>query len=225
MRWIFEVVICVLMFSLSVQAEVSNGGYVRIINTVGVHKPLQVELNEKSLCDTGYESGIVTGGIWAPSGKLRVKMGVEGFDELNFTIQIKSGENLALIVYLQRRPKTTGDGFEWVLKCKEWSPYDPKEGKTISIVSLSCKDHQKISVGLVDRRWSHFSVDSMKVIRTELDWPNGYVPLLMNDEKQESIPVASDANYMVILYDQVGEGVKTLTYKDRLYGQVVDDTN
>ena len=225
MRWIsnyfYALAICSLASICCASAQDSPaGGFLRIVNAVGGgEQRLHVEVDGKSIHPDGCKSGGVTGGLWMLASGHRLKFSVAGARSATMMHDVKAGKTLVLIVYAEWLPGKQGSEGEWTIRVMELKAHQPAKGKALTVVSVSRWDRLKVELGQMDQSWSGLFLKSGDIERRPLDWPHGYVPIRLNGKRLASIPVASAANYFVILYDGFDGVVRALSFKDRVYGE------
>lgn len=162
----------------------------------------------------------MTGGLWVPDGKYRLECSLEGAESLNQEYEMHAGKTVVLLVHIVELPTRDGNPGGWALQVSELMAQQPVKGKTLTVLSLSSRKDLKVELGNTDRSWAGVAVKPGKVKRQSLEWPHGYVPVMLDGKRLGSIPVAASANYVVVFYDGFDRRVRLMQFKDRVFGAI-----
>ncbi len=223
MKTIFELLrmglVAVVLMPLALTAQESpKNGFVRLANAVAVGSGmLTMEIDGKKGNETGYKLGDVTGGISLPPGNRTVKFSREGATDGSTRVNVVGNETTILIPFAEKVPATDDVPAHWEIRILRLKQRDPEEERSATFVSVSRSPEIKVEMRDPDGKWSNVFVKRLAVAQAPILYPRGYVPIKTADGDLKSIPVASNGNYVVLLYDDDQGKVKSVNFRDRKF--------
>jgi hypothetical protein len=197
--------------------EVKNG-FVRLANAVapGTGK-LTMEVDGKNVNDLGYILGDSTGGIKVPIGSRSIKFSREGTEEGNTKVTILPNETTILIPFAEWVPATDAKPAFWAIRILRLKQRDTEAGRSATFVSVTQAPEVKVEMREPNGKWNTHFVKRLAVTQAPILYTRGYVPVRSAEVSLTSIPVASEANYVMLLYDDENGKLKSLNFKDRKF--------
>ena len=200
------------------QEKPVKNGFVRLANAVAIGTGnLTMEIDGKKIDDTGYTLGDVTGGISLPLGNRTVKFSREGATEGSTRVSVAGNETTILIPFAEKVPATDEVPAHWAIRILRLKQRDPEEERSATFVSVSQNPEIKVEMRDPEGKWSNVFVKRLAVAQAPIRYPRGYVPIKTADGELTSIPVASNGNYVVLLYDDEQGKVKSVNFRDRKF--------
>ena len=202
----------------AVAQEAPKNGFIRLANGVGPGVGLlTMEVEGKSVNDTGYKVGDVTGGISLPPGNCTVRFSREGIKEGMTRVNVLPNETTTLIPFAEMVPATDEVPAHWEMRILKLKQKDPQEERTATFVSVSKRPEIKVEMRDPEGNWTSIYVKRLATSQAPILYPRGYVPLKTAEGDLVSIPISSPGTYVVLLYDD-GEGkVQSLNFRDRKF--------
>jgi hypothetical protein len=200
------------------ESKEAKNGFIRLANAISPGTGiLTMEIDGKNVNDAGYKLGDSTGGIKVPIGSRSVKFSREGTEDGSTKVSILPNETTILIPFAERVPATDAKPAFWAIRILRLKQRDTEQGRSATFVSVSQKPEVKVEMRDPEGRWSQYFVKRLAVTQAPILYPRGYVPLKCADGELESIPVASEGNYVALLYDDENGKLKSLNFKDRKF--------
>lgn len=207
-----------LPLTLNAQPTPPKNGFVRLANAVAIGTGnLTMEIDGKKTDDNGYALGDVTGGINLPLGNRTVKFIREGVKEGATRVNVVGNETTILIPFAEKVPATDDVPAHWEIRILRLKQHDPEVDRSATFVSVSQNPEIKVEMRDPEGKWSNVFVKRLAVAQAPIRYPRGYVPIKTADGDLTSIPVASNGNYVVLLYDDEQGKVKSVNFRDRKF--------
>ncbi len=220
MRTIFKLgKVCVLTLLLmphpALAQAVPKEGFIRLANAVSQGTGmLTMEVDGKTIGSRGFKIGEATGGITLTSGVRTVRFSRVGVEPGSTRVNVAGNETTTVIPYAEMVPATDEKPAHWAIRILRLKQQDAPDKRSATFVSVSSKPNIKVEIRDPDGNWSPVIVSRLATARVPILFPRGYVPLRCGDSKLTSIPVGEPGNYVVLLYDDLNEEVKSLNFKD-----------
>jgi hypothetical protein len=207
-----------LVPSLVLAEGESKHGFIRLADSVapGVGA-LTMQIDGKSVNDDGYKLGDYTGGIKVPIGSHTIKFTREGTEEGNTKVSVLPNETTILIPFSERVPATDAKPAFWAIRILRLKQRDTEQGLSATFVSVSQNPELKVEMREPDGKWNSYSVKRLAVTQAPVLYPRGYVPVRCAGVDLEPIPVSTEGNYVMLLYDDENGKLKSLNFKDRKF--------
>jgi hypothetical protein len=204
-------------------SEDPPSGFVRLANALAEGTgPVHIEVAGVRVNPDGYQLGEVTGGIPLPVGNQTVRIWRQGTKEGITRLKVEKNETTILIPFAERMPATDDEPAHWAIRVLRMKQQDPKEDKTATFISVSRKPEIQIEMRDPDGRWTPQLVKRLVSTQSVIRYPRGYVPLRTTEGELTSIPVASNGNYVVLLYDDAEGKVRSVNFRDRKHSFSAD---
>ena len=190
-------------------------GFVRLAHAVAPGTgPLTMKVDGKNFNEDGYNLGDVTGGVALKPGSHDIKIIREGVKEGSTKVTIGVDETTILIPFAERVPASDTEPAHWAIRVLRLKQLDPEFERSATFVSVSRNPEIKVEMRDPDGLWNPVFVKRLAVAQAPIKYPRGYVPLKVGEETLESVPVAAVGNYVVLLYDDAEEKLKSLNFRD-----------
>ncbi len=196
----------------------SKHGFIRLADSVapGVGA-LTMQIDGKSVNDDGYKLGDSTGGIKVPVGSHTVKFLREGTEDGNTKVTVAANETTILIPFAEKVPATDAKPAYWAIRVLRLKQRDTEQGRSATFVSVSQNPEIKVEMREPEGKWNSYFVKRLAVTQAPILYPRGYVPVKCGAVELQPIPVASEGNYVMLLYDDENGKLKSLNFRDRKF--------
>ncbi|MBK1881380.1 hypothetical protein JIN85_03070 [Luteolibacter pohnpeiensis] len=193
-------------------------GFVRLVAAVAQGSgTLKIKIDGSDINPTGYNLGDVTGGLGLKAGTHEVTISREGTEEGTTKVKVENDDTTILIPFAEKVPASDEKPAYWAIRILRLKQLDVPEGKTASFVSVSQTPELKVEMRDPEGKWTPVYVKRLAVAKAAITYPRGYVPLKSKDGNIESIPVAQEGNYVVLLYDDKDGKVQSLNFQDQKF--------
>lgn len=204
--------------STAQEEEPSKYGFIRLANAVAPGEGgLTWKIDGASVNEKGYKLGDVTGGVALKPGSHAVTFSREGTEEGTTKVNVQLDDTTILIPFAEKVPATDSKPAYWAIRVLRLKQREPESGQHATFVSVSQNPELRVEVSDTRGRWTPVFVKRLAVAATPLDYERGYVPIRTKAGDLESIPIGGPGNYVVLLYDDAGGGLKSLTFRDFKY--------
>lgn len=222
MKTIFNSLTLILSLALSSPLARAEGeskhGFIRLADSVAPGTgALQMLIDGKSVNDEGYKLGDSTGGIKVPIGSHAIKFTREGAEDGNTKVSVLPNETTILIPFAERVPATDAKPAFWAIRVLRLKQRDTEQGRSATFVSVSQSPELKVEMRDPEGKWSSYFVKRLSVTQAPILYPRGYVPVKCAGTDLEPIPIASEGNYVMLLFDDENGKLKSLNFKDRKF--------
>jgi hypothetical protein len=206
-----------LLLSATGHAEekAAKKGFVRLVNAVAAGTGiLEMKVDSTPLNPKGYNFGDVTGGVPLGLGSHEITIKREGVKEGKTKIVVGPDETTILIPFAEMVPASDTEPAHWEVRVLRLKQLEPESERSATFVSVSQHPELRVDIADPDGKWNMVTVKRLAVTQAPIHYPRGYVPLKLNDEKLEPIPVSEMGNYVVLLYDDIDGKTLALNFRD-----------
>ncbi len=179
--------------------------------------PLLVEIDGKSINPKGFKPGFVTGGLFLAPGSRTVKFTREGVKSGTTRVTVAPDETTTLIPYAEKVAASDDEPAHWQIRILRLKQQNAEKDRSATFVSVSRQPEVKVEMQAPDKTWTAAYVKRLAIARAPIAFTRGYVPLKSADGKLTSIPVASQGNYVVLLYDDADGKLQSTNFEDRKF--------
>lgn len=192
-----------------------GGGFIRIVNGInhGIGN-VSVRVDDREIYPPGYKAGAVTGGIGLNPGDHRVTFRRDGATTGNTRITVEKGMTLTLICYSEEVTKADGLAALPKVRILRLKPKETKMGKIATFVSVSQTAELQVDLRNPDKKWQEIRVKRLGTSAVPVEQVRGYVALRSGGHPLDAIPVAEDGNYVVVLFDDAGGRLRSVSFRD-----------
>jgi len=200
------------------QKPAAKAGFIRLVNALAPGEgPLQLSVDGKSVNEEGYTIGDITGGIGLPPGSHEVKFKREGAEEGSTKVNITSNETTILIPFGERIPATDEKPAHWAIRILRLKQKEIEKARSATFVSVSRQPEIPVEIKEPDGKFTKVSVKRFSTTQAAINYPEGYVPIKTEEGNLEAIPVGTEGNYVVVIYDDENFKLKSVNFKDLKY--------
>lgn len=210
----------ILFFSFMAQAQEQPDklGFVRLVNVVAPGEGvLQLEIDGNVANPQGYQIGDITGGIGLKPGNHQISISRAGVKAAETRISVVINETTILIPFAERVPATDFEPAHWAIRVLRLKQKDSETGQIATFISVSREPEVRVEMMNKKGKWETFYARRLATSQAKIDFEKGYVPLKVKEKTLKSIPIGGQGNYVVLLYDDVEEGLQSLTFQDYKY--------
>lgn len=206
------------IFTAAGQEEPKKAGFIRLVNAVSPGTgPLQLFIDGKNMSPDGYVLGDVTGGIGLPPGSHEVKMKREGTEEGSTKVNVVHGETTIVIPFAERVPASDEKPAYWALRILRLKQKEVEKGRSATFISVSGQPELQVELKEPAGDWTKVFVKRLSTAQAVLNYPEGYAPLRTRQGDIDAIPIGSEGNYVVVLYDDENSKIRAVNFKDQKY--------
>lgn len=197
------------------QEELPPTGFIRIANTIAPGTGnVKVLVDGKDVYRPGYKFGAVTGGIGLSPGGHAVTFRREGVTEGSTKVSIKKDQTITLIPFAERVPATDEVPAHFEIRILRLKQKEVQNGRSASFVSVSGQSEVLAEVRDPAGNWEKVPVKRLMIGEAAIRYPEGYVPIRVNQKDMEPIPISDAGNYVVVLYDDPEGNIKSVNFRD-----------
>jgi len=198
--------------------EAPKAGFVRLVNAVGPGTgPLQLIIDGRDVNPKGYKLGDVTGGIGLKPGTHELVLRREGTEEGKTKVNVVNDDTTIIIPFAERIPASDEKPAYWALRVLRLKQKEIEKGRSATFVSVSAQPELQIELREPEGSWTKAFVKRLATAQLPLNYPEGYAPLRTKQGEISSIPIGSEGNYVVVLYDDENSKVQAVNFKDLKY--------
>lgn len=207
--------VLVLGATTPLDAQESEYGYVRLVNTVvrGTGA-VMVLIDGENINAAGYKLGAVTGGIGLKPGSHSVTIKREGVESGTTKVNVVKDETTTLIPFTEKVPAADDKPATWAIRILRLKEQAAQHERCATFVSVAREPEIKVEVGRGRGRWDSASVERLSIARLPVKESGGYVPIRINGEELPAMAVPSAGNYVVIIYEDAEEKMRSLNFRD-----------
>ncbi|MEO5713166.1 MAG: hypothetical protein ABIT37_06730 [Luteolibacter sp.] len=193
-------------------------GFIRIVNAIANGTgPVNVLFDGEETRPKGYKLGDATGGIGLKPGSHKVVIKREGVDDGTTTVILDKGQTVTLIPFTEKVPATDQKPAHFEIHILRLKQKQVESGRLATFVSVSANPELKAELMGEDSKWATVFVKRLAIAETPLRFSQAFAPVKVNGNSINSIPIGSDGNYVVILYDDPDGKVQSLNFRDYKY--------
>ncbi len=221
---ILRIIACLaLAVSCLVAADpVEPVGYLRIVNGIAAGSGnVSVRVDGQEIYPKGYRFGAVTGGFGLAPGVHKVEVRREGVLDGRADVTVVKNLTLTLVAHVEEIPAGDGKPVIYQARMMTLRPRDVVKGKVATFVSVSRKPLLRVDVRGPDGKWQAVEVPRLGTVEVPILLGRGYVALRSGGRPLDAIPVAEPGNYVVVLFDDSGGRIRSVSFRD--YGQLSGD--
>jgi len=217
-RFIVPVMIIMASQPLDAQEEKEESpptGFIRIANTIAPGSGnVKVLIDGKDVYSPGYKFGAVTGGIGLPPGGHTVTFRRDGVTEGSTKVSVARDQTITLIPFAERVPATDKAPARFEIRILRLKQKEVQMGRSASFVSVSGRPEILAELRDPSGSWEKVHVKRLKIGEATIHYPEGYVPIRVNQKEMEPIPISDEGNYVVVLYDDTEGNLKAVSFRD-----------
>ncbi|HEX7260727.1 MAG TPA: hypothetical protein VF258_02845 [Luteolibacter sp.] len=196
-------------------AQEPEYGYVRLVNAVAKGTgAVMVLIDGENINTAGYKLGAVTGGIGLKPGSHSVTIQREGAESGTTTVKVVKDETTTLIPFAEKVPAADDKPATWAIRILRLKEQAAQHERGATFVSVARQPEIKVEVGRGRGQWDAASVERLSIARLPVKESGGYVPIRINGEELPAMAVPSAGNYVVILYEDAEEKMRSLNFRD-----------
>jgi PEGA domain len=211
------VILATATITLLAEEEATGGpmGFIRVVAAVAKGTgPTNVLFDGEDMRPKGYKLGDATGGIGLKPGSHKVTIKREGVKEGFTTVTLEKNQTVTLIPFAELVPATELVPQHHKVQILRLKQKNVESGRTATFVSVSANPELKAEVMGENGKWSTVFVKRLSISETPLNFSQAFAPVKVNGEKINPIPIGSDGNYVVVLYDDAEDKVQSLYFRD-----------
>ncbi len=193
-------------------------GFIRLMNAVAVGSgKLEFLINDKTVRETGYELGDVTGGIPRHPASYRVRIQREGVEAGETTVHLEKDRTLTIIPFAELVPEGPQKKLIWKIRILRLSQHESITEKTVTFVNLTRVPDLEVGIRQKDEAWSSLSVKRLGLERTHVQQSTGYVPIKAGSHHLQPLSVGSSGNFVVVVFEDESGGISSRNFQDFKY--------
>lgn len=192
--------------------------FIRIANAVAQGtENVKVTIDGKDVFPKGYKFGAVTGGIGVTPGSHTVVIKREGVDEGTTKVVLEKDQTVTLIPFAELVPATDQEKAHYAVRILRLKQKEVPEGRSASFVSVSGQPEVTVELKEPKGTWEKVFVKRLAIGQATIQYPQGYAPVRINGKDAQSIPIADEGNYVVVLYDDLEGNIQSVNFRDFKY--------
>jgi hypothetical protein len=193
-------------------------GFIRLVNAVSPgHGNVRLEVDGKDLFPKGYQLGQRSGGIGLPAGARKVRITRDGVEAGETTLSLGLGETISLIAFAEKLPAEQDTPPRWAIKIMRLKQRDVARGYRLTVISVA-GEAETLFTTRRDGAGSRTPGSVKRLMTTSIDLGKraGDIGLYLRDAAEPISYFRPDAagNYVVVLYDDAGGGIKAVSFHD-----------
>ncbi|MBK1826493.1 hypothetical protein [Haloferula rosea] len=215
-RWV-AVLLCFGSLASAQEGE-KKVGFIRLIHALAPGEgKLSLLLNGVDVYPSGYQLGNATGGIGVDAGRCKVVIRRDGVTEGTTTVDVEVGETTTVIPFAERIPATDDEPAHWQIRILRLKQTKKQEGRVATFVSVSAQPELAVEMREPEGGWTKQFVKRFGTANLPMNYPEGYVPLRVGDQKLSPIPVMDEGTYVVVLFDDEEGKVSSISFRDFMH--------
>ena len=132
-------------------------------------------------------------------------------------VNVVHGETTILVPFAERIPASDEKPAYWALRILRLKQKEVEKGRSATFVSVSSQPELQVELKEPNGDWTKVFVKRLATSQAPLNYPEGYAPLRTKQGDIDAIPIGSEGNYVVILYDDENSKVRAVNFKDLKY--------
>lgn len=193
-------------------------GFIRLVNAVSPGSGnVRLEVDGKDLFPKGYQLGQRSGGIGLPAGARKVRITRDGVEAGETTCTLAIGETLSLIAFAEKQPAEKDAPPRWAIKILRLKQREVARGYRLTVISVA-GEAETLFTTRRDGAGSRTPGSVKRLMTTSIDIGKraGDIGLYLRDVEEPISYFRPDAagNYVVVLYDDAGGGIKAVSFHD-----------
>jgi hypothetical protein len=222
MKTIFSSLVVLMILNGFLKAEevpaVVPMGFVHVVNAVAAGSgPVSVKFDGVDMRPKGYNLGDVTGGIGLKLGSRKVIFTRLGVDEGNTTVSLDKDQTVTLIAFAEKVPATDQRPAHDEIRILRLKQKQVDSGRLATFVSVSASPELKVELLDDEGKSTAVFVKRLMVADTPLESLQSFVPVKVDGNKLNPIPIGGNGNYVVVLYDDPTGQVQSVYFRDYKY--------
>ena len=207
-----------LLLSPLAAEEAPEIGFLRLVNAVSPgNGAVHLHVDGRDLFPKGYQLGQRSGGIGLPAGTRNIRITRDGVEAGETSCNLAVGETLSLIAFAEKLPAEKDAPPRWAIKILRLKQREVAQGYRLTVISVASESETLFATtrdGAKAR--TPGSVKRLMTTGIELGKRAGDVGLYLRDAEQPLCYFRPDAagNYVVVLYDDAGGGIKAVSFHD-----------
>lgn len=193
-------------------------GFIRLVNAVSPGSGnVRLEVDGKDLFPKGYQLGQRSGGIGLPAGARKVRITRDGVEAGETTCTLAIGETLSLIAFAEKQPAEKDEAPRWAIKILRLKQRDASRGYRLTVISVAAEAETLFATSRDGAKArTPGSVKRLMTTSIDLGKRAGDIGLYLRDVEEPISYFRPDAagNYVVVLYDDAGGGIKAVSFHD-----------
>jgi hypothetical protein len=220
MKMIFKILAVLLVTASAVvaQGDEKKVGYIRLIHALAPGEgKLSLILDGADVYPSGYQLGNATGGIGVKAGRCKVVIRRDGVEEGETDVDVVMGETTTVIPFAERIPATDDKPAHWQIRILRLKQTKRQEGRVATFVSVSVQPEVTVEMREPEGGWSKVFVKRFGTANLPMNYPEGYVPLRVGEQKLSPIPVMDEGTYVVVLFDDAEGKLASISFRDFMH--------
>jgi hypothetical protein len=219
MKTIFNLILILATtaIALSAQEEPTGGpmGFIRVVNAVakGIG-PMNVLFDGEDMRPKGYKLGDATGGIGLKPGNHKITIKREGVKEGFTSTTLEKNQTVTLIPFAELVPASDQVPKHYKVQILRLKQKNVESGRTATFVSVSANPELKVELMEENGNWATVFVKRLSISETPLNFSQAFAPVKVNGEKINPIPIGSEGNYVVVLFDDAEGKIQSIYFRD-----------